>query len=67
MRRLLIVAAAVVAAVIALAVVAVVRSGGGGDGGARVHTLKVTVTGNGSVTSSPAGVNCATSCTVSLM
>src|SRR6059058_5768203 len=36
--------------------------GGGGSGGAAVHTLKVTVTGNGSVTSSPAGIDCGTTC-----
>ncbi|MFL5397575.1 MAG: hypothetical protein ACJ79P_06700, partial [Myxococcales bacterium] len=39
--------------------------GGGGSGGAAVHTLKVTVTGNGSVTSTPAGIDCGTSCTAS--
>ena len=41
-------------------------SGGGGvAGGAAVHTLKVTVTGNGSVTSSPAGIDCGTTCSAS--
>src|SRR3954466_14093664 len=35
---------------------------GGGDGGAAVHTLTVNVTGDGLVTSSPAGIDCGTKC-----
>jgi hypothetical protein len=38
---------------------------GNGSGGPAVHTLKVTFSGNGSVTSNPPGINCGTVCTAS--
>jgi len=36
-----------------------------GSGGPTVHTLKVTLSGNGTVTSNPPGINCGTVCTAS--
>jgi hypothetical protein len=38
---------------------------GNGSGAPGVHTLKVTLTGNGTVTSNPPGINCGTVCTAS--